>query len=474
MGLASGGLEIGLIALVAALAVGCVAALLLSRQRAREFAQRLAQLQQALDEKDAQAEQSRQRERELAQDVDAARRREQELSTEVAVLRTTLSEQQRSAEEKLKLLAEAKQQLTLEFETLAQKILEEKTERFTKQNQTNIETTLNPLREQLSEFRKRVEDVYDKDSKDRTSLRAELNHLQTLNQRIGEEALNLTRALKGDNKAQGNWGEVVLERVLEESGLRKGHEYETQVALRSDEGQRRHPDVIVRLPDNKDIVIDAKVTLVAYERYCNAATEAERETALRAHIGAVRAHIDGLSLKQYENLPGVRSLDFVLIFIPIEAAFLAAFEHDAAVFREAYEKNIIVVSPTTLLATLRTVQTIWRYERQNANADRIANDAGKLHDQFAAVLQSLQDLGKHLGKSRDAYEQTLDRFSRGRGNLVKRVDDLRRLGAKTKKTLPPELLERAASDMSDALPDESLDSDDDQFELSATPFTHGD
>jgi len=442
-------LETVLIALATAAALGCVMAWIWLRQRSRDFSLQLSQLQQVIAEKDERVQQ-------WQQTAHEAQQREHQLQTEVAVLRTTLGEQQRNAEEKLKLLADAKQQLTLEFESLAQKILEEKSEKFTRQNQANIETTLNPLREQLSEFRKRVEDVYDKDSKDRTSLRTELNHLQMLNQRIGDEALNLTRALKGDKKIQGNWGEIVLERVLEESGLRKGHEYDTQVALRSDEGQRRYPDVIVHLPDEKDIVVDAKVSLVAYERYCNASTDVERELALRQHIAAVRAHIDGLSLKQYENLPGVRSLDFVLIFIPIEAAFLAAFEHDAGIFREAYEKNIIVVSPTTLLATLRTVQTIWRYERQNANADAIAKQAGALHDQFALLLQSLQDIGKHLDKSRDAYEQTLDRFSRGRGNLVKRVNDLARLGAKTKKHLPPELLERAEDDMSDLLPDDSV------------------
>ncbi len=465
-------LESILIAFVTAAVLGCAMAVWLLRQRARELSQRLsqelAQLQQTIVEKDLDIQQ-------LQQSGQESQQREHQLQTEVAVLRNTLSEQQRTTDEKLKLLADAKQQLTLEFETLAQKILEEKSERFTKQNQTNIENTLNPLREQLTEFRKRVEDVYDKDSKDRTSLRAELGHLQTLNQRIGEEALNLTRALKGDNKAQGNWGEVVLERVLEESGLRKGHEYETQVMLHSVDGQRRHPDVIVRLPDNKDIVIDAKVTLVAYERYCNAANETEREVALRQHIAAVRAHIDGLSLKQYENLPGVRSLDFVLIFIPIEAAFLAAFEHDANVFREAYEKNIIVVSPTTLLATLRTVQTIWRYERQNANAEAIAKQAGALHDQFALLLQSLQEIGKHLDKSRDAYETTLDRFSRGRGNLVKRVSDLAKLGAKTKKTLPPELLESAEDDMSDLLPSDLPEAvEDNQLEISVTTITNGD
>lgn len=458
--------------IVAIIAVcGCVFALGSLRQRARETGllqarldAQLADGERQLSDKDRQlGDKGRElgerilllgdRERQLHekdQRIEQLQQRELALQTEAATLRSTLEHSQRHAEEKLQLLTEAKQQLTLEFQTLAQRILEEKSERFTKQNQANIEGTLNPLREQLVEFRKRVEDVYDRDSKDRTSLRAELQHLQGLNQRIGEEALNLTRALKGDNKRQGNWGEVVLERVLEESGLRKGHEYETQLKQQSDDGQRRYPDVVVRLPDDKDIVIDAKVTLVAYERYVNAIDDAERDAALRQHVAAMRAHINGLSLKQYDDLPGLRSLDFVLIFIPIEAAFLAAFEHDAALFREAYEKNIIVVSPTTLLATLRTVQTIWRYERQNANADAIARQAGALHDQFALVLESLQEVGRQLDRSRAAYDKTIDRLARGRGNLVKRVDDLARLGAKTKKKLPPELLAQA-DDASDLL-----------------------
>jgi DNA recombination protein RmuC len=365
------------------------------------------------------------------------------LQTEAAILRGTLQQSERAAAEKLALLNDAKQQLSHEFQVLAQRIFEEKSERFAQQNKTNIDGTLNPLREQLSEFRQRVDAVYDKDNQDRTALRVELQHLKELNQRMSQEALNLTRALKGDNKAQGNWGEVVLERVLEESGLRKGHEYETQLAITSDEGRRRYPDVVVHLPDNKDIVIDAKVALVNYERYCSAEDEAERAAALRLHVAAVRAHIDGLSVKQYENLPGIRSLDFVLIFIPIEAAFLVAFENDPALFSNAYEKNIIVVSPTTLLATLRTVQTIWRYERQNNNAELIAKQAGALHDQFALVLEALQDIGRFIDKSHSAYELTVDRLARGKGNMVKRVNDLAKLGAKTKRTLPSELLDNA-------------------------------
>jgi DNA recombination protein RmuC len=413
---------------IALLAVALVVGLMMFlqlRQRGRE----LTQLQAQLNEKTARAE--------------ILTQTEMQLRSEAAGLRSTLEQTRLAADEKLKLLSDAKQQLTQEFQLLAQKIFDEKSERFAKQNQSNIELTLNPLREQLTDFRKRVEDVYDKETKDRASLRTELGHLKELNQRISDEALNLTRALKGDNKAQGNWGEVVLERVLEESGLRKGHEYETQMAVQAEDGRRRQPDVVVHLPDRKDIVIDAKVSLIAYERYCNAASDTERELALRQHIASVRAHIEGLSLKQYENLPGVNSLDFVLIFIPIEAAFLTAFENDAAIFRDAYEKNIIVVSPTTLLATLRTVQTIWRYERQNANAELIARQAGSLHDQFALVLEALQEVGKAIDKSRGAYEQTMDRFARGRGNMVKRVGDIAKLGAKTKKTLPQDLVDRS-------------------------------
>lgn len=431
-----------LIVAVAAL-VACVFIAISVRQRNDD----IAQLRTQIAEREQRIEQ-------LLQRIEQIQQREAAANNELAAMRSTLAQSERAAEEKLKLLGEAKQQLSHEFQTLAQRIFDEKSERFTKQNRESIEGTLNPLREQLLEFRKRVEDVYDKENKDRASLRTELGHLKELNQRMSVEALNLTRALKGDNKAQGNWGEVVLERVLEESGLRKGHEYETQVALIDSEGRRFQPDVVVHLPENKDIVIDSKVSLIHYERYCNADVDTDRDAALKQHIASVRAHVDGLSIKQYENLPGVRSLDFVLIFIPIEAAFLAAFEHDPALFRAAYEKNIIVVSPTTLLATLRTVQTIWRYERQNANAEVIARQAGSLHDQFARVLEALQEVGRHLDKSRTAYELTLDRFSRGKGNMVKRVADMAKLGAKAKRGLPPELLANS-DDTLDLLADDA-------------------
>jgi DNA recombination protein RmuC len=359
-----------------------------------------------------------------------------ERSEQVASLQTALDKERQQAEEKLKVLQDAKQQLTSEFESLANKIFDEKSERFSKTSKQTLDGALNPLREQLGDFKKKVEDVYDKDSKERVSLLTELGHLKALNQQMSQDALNLTRALKGDNKAQGNWGEIILERVLEESGLHKGREYETQVSLSSDDGRRRSPDVIVHLPDDKDIIIDAKVSLLAYERYCNADNEEEKSTALKQHVASMKEHIKNLSIKEYENLAGVKTLDFVFIFVPIESAFMAAFEHDQAMFREAYEKNIIVVSPTTLLASLRTVQSIWRYERQNKNAEEIARQAGALHDKFVLFIKDLEDIGKHLERANSSHQAAFNKLSAGRGNLVSSTRRLEKLGAKVKKSLP--------------------------------------
>lgn len=371
------------------------------------------------------------------------------LKSEQARLSEQLLQENRNAEEKLELLQGARKQLGEEFTNLANRIFEEKGQRMTQANKETLQTTLDPLKTQLKDFRKKVEDVYDKESRDRVSLMHELGQLKELNKQMSEDAVNLTRALKGDKKTQGNWGEVVLERVLEESGLRKGHEYDTQVSARSDEGQLRLPDVVVRLPEEKDIIIDSKVSLVDYERYVSSEDEEERAQALSAHVQAVRRHISSLSLKEYEKLEGLRSLDFVLLFIPIESAFMAAFDSDPDMFRVAYDKHIIVVSPTTLLATLRTVQTIWRYEHQNKNAEKIARQAGSLHDQFALVLESLEDIGKHIDRAQDSWEKTRNRMSSGRGNLVKRVQDLEKLGARTKKKLPSTLVETDVEDNSE-------------------------
>lgn len=365
------------------------------------------------------------------------------------VLRAELNHQQQQAEDKIQLLLDAKKQLAQEFEVLANRIFEEKTERFSKNSKTTLDVAINPLREQLKEFKQKVEDVYDKDSKERVSLVEQINQLKQLNIQMSDDTNNLANALKGDNKVQGNWGEVILERVLEESGLHKGREYDTQVSLKTEDGSRRNPDVIVRLPENKDIIIDAKVSLVHYERYCNSTDENDRGAALKEHIASVRAHINGLSVKDYENLEGIRTLDFVFIFIPVEAAFMAAFEHDQAMFRDAYEKNIIVVGPTTLLATLRTVQSIWRYERQNKNAEEIARQAGAMHDKFVRFIADLDDVGSHLQRAEKAHAEALRKLSTGPGNLVNSTQKLEKLGAKVKKQLPSALKEMAQeSDLS--------------------------
>ncbi len=363
-------------------------------------------------------------------------------------LQERLEGESKSASEKLQLLQDARKQLESEFNNLANRIFEEKSERFLKTNKDTLQATLDPLRTQLKDFRSKVEDVYDKETRDRLSLKHELNTLKELNQRMSEDAINLTRALKGDKKAQGNWGEIVLERVLEESGLRRGHEYETQFSATSGDGQRRQPDVVVRLPEGRDIVIDSKVSLVAYDRYVACEDDAEKKLALAEHVQAVKQHIDGLSLKEYEQLEAINSLDFVLLFIPIESAFMAAFDSDPSMFARAYDKQIIVVSPTTLLATLRTVQTLWRYEHQNRNAEKIAAQAGAIHDQFALVLESLEDVGRHIDRAHESWDKTRARLSTGRGNLVKRVQDLEKLGARTKRTLPAGMVADSDEDSS--------------------------
>jgi len=373
---------------------------------------------------------------EREQQVDIWRDSEGQVRSALAALQAQVEHERVATQEKIALLNDARNQLTLEFQNLANRIFAEKSESFRQNNAMMLDQTLLPLKQQLGEFRQRVDEIYDKDSKERLSLQHELLNLKQLNQQMTQEALNLTRALKGESKTQGNWGEVILEKVLEDSGLRKGHEYEVQVHLQGDDGRRRHPDVIVRLPENKDIIIDAKVSLTAYERYCSSDDDAERRESLAQHIASLRSHVKNLSIKDYEKLEGIRTLDFVFIFVPIEAAFMLAVEHDQSLFREAFDRNIIFVSPTTLLATLRTVNSIWRYERQNRNAELIASRAGNLHDQFVLVLESLDDLGKLIQKTQSTYDKARERLASGRGNVMNQIDQLRVLGAKTKKRLP--------------------------------------
>jgi DNA recombination protein RmuC len=363
-----------------------------------------------------------------------------QLKAEKLVLEEKLSSQQSNFEAQLKLVQDAKQSLSQEFENLANRIFDDKQSKFSEQSKQALETSLSPLRRDLGDFRKQVSTAYDKENADRNRLAGQIGELQKQTMQISADAVNLANALKGDNKQQGNWGEFVLEKLLEDSGLSKGREYETQVALKDEEGKRRNPDVIIRLPEGKDIIIDAKTSLLNYERYFHAETDQDKEEFLKHHLSSLRSHIKGLDVKNYEKLDSVNSLDFVLIFIPVESAFMLALDNDPDIMREAYDRGIILVSPSTLMVTLRTIKNLWRYADQNINAQQIAEKAGGLYDLFVLHVEALEDIGKHLDKSKDAYDTALKRLSSGRGNLVKRSEELKTLGAKTKKALADKLL----------------------------------
>jgi len=350
-------------------------------------------------------------------------------------LGATLENERKNSAEKLRLLNEAKDQMRTEFQNLANAILEDKSKRFTEQNRTNIDQVLIPLREQINDFRKRVDDVYSSDSKERQALSEHIKILTELNQRVSREADNLTKALKGENKTQGNWGEMVLERALELSGLKKGVEYDTQTTALDDEGRMLRPDVVVHLPENRDVVIDSKVTLVAYESAVSATSEEEQKRALDAHVESLRNHVKSLSGKSYETLSSINTLDFVLLFMPIEAAFVAAIRHDPAIFEFAYEKRVILVSPSTLLVTLRTIRNMWQGEYQNRNAQEIASRAAALYDKFVSFIETMNRVKKAIGTASSECDDAIKLLGTGKGNLVRRVEEFRALGVKPKKSL---------------------------------------
>ncbi|GGU78772.1 DNA recombination protein RmuC [Pseudomonas laurentiana] len=376
------------------------------------------------------------------------------LDAHSAALAAELREQQDSHQQRLQDLQGSRDELRAQFAEMATKIFDEREQRFAQTSQQHLGQLLDPLKERIQAFEKRVEDSYQQEARERFSLAKELERLQQLNLRLSDEATNLTQALKGQ-KTQGNWGELILERVLEHAGLEKGREYQTQVSLKSADGERFQPDVLIMLPGDKQVVVDSKVSLTAYQQYVAAADNEIAQAALKQHVLSLRNHVKGLSGKDYNRLEGLHSLDFVLLFVPIEAAFSAALQAEPNLFQEAFDRQIVIVSPTTLLATLRVIDSLWKQERQSQNAREIAERAGWLYDKFVLFIQDLDELGSRLQQVDKAYAAARNKLCEGRGNLISRSEQLKLLGARASKSLPADLLERALSD-SDGLAAEVL------------------
>ena len=386
---------------------------------------------------------------ELKQDAKDKDERIIKLNSELASKNSDFENLNEKLANQTKEVGELQKQFTEQFNNLANKIFEEKSQKFTQQNKENIDNILKPLNDKLKDFEKKVEDTYINNVKDRTDLQAEVKKLFELNQKISEDANNLTKALKGDVKKQGNWGEMVLERILESSGLEKDREYKTQESFNREDGGRYQPDVVVYLPENKNIVIDAKVSLVAYESYVSAETSEEQDVFIKDHLRSIKAHIKELADKQYFKLEGLNTPEYVLMFIPIEASFSVAVKEDNAIFNLAWDNKIVIVSPSTLIATLMTVSSIWNQENQTKNAIEIAKQSGNLYDKFEGLMSDLIDVGKKLKSTQKSYEDSMNKLTEGRGNLISKVENLKTLGAKASKNLPQNLIDRAKE--SDAL-----------------------
>ncbi len=344
------------------------------------------------------------------------------------------SQQEKLDEQKIE-MERLRQHFQTEFQNVANKLLEEKSQKFVETNRSSLDVLLSPLKENLKAFEDKVEKVYKAESDERNVLRGEITQLMALNRQISDEAQNLARALKGDNKKQGNWGEVILEKILERSGLVKDREYRLQASLNNTEGGRLQPDAIIDLPDDKHLIIDSKVSLIAYERLVNAETDEERKLHSRAHVESIRSHVHGLSAKNYHDLQPLNSPDFVLLFIPIESSFSFAVQLDAELFSDAWDKRVVIVSPSTLLATLRTIASIWKQERQNRNVMEIARLSGAMYDKFVGFVGDMENIGKNIKQSQTAYENALNKLTEGNGNLTLTADKIKKLGAKANKQL---------------------------------------
>ncbi|MCX7611108.1 MAG: DNA recombination protein RmuC [Ignavibacterium sp.] len=379
----------------------------------------------------------------LQTEINSERQRIEKLQSENASLKTENSFIQEKLNEQKSEIEELQQRFTKEFENLANKIFEEKSAKFTEQNKEKLSEILTPLREKIIDFERKVEESNKESIKGHSSLKEQLEMLRQMNQQITQEAKNLTEALKGQTKTQGSWGEFILESILEKSGLVKGREYFVQESFTDESGKRLQPDVIVNLPENKSIIIDSKVSLNAYERYISTDDETKKALALRDHLISIRSHLKNLSSKNYQSIYKLNSLDFVLMFMPIEPAFALAVQNDPSIFNEAFEMKIVIVSPSTLLATLRTIANIWRQENQNKNALEIARQAGSLYDKFVSFYNDLIEVGKKLDSAKDSYRDAMKKIHDGRGNLISGVEKIKELGAKASKSLPTEALNRA-------------------------------
>lgn len=382
----------------------------------------------------------------LENNLNSERQKVLELNSKLSALQSDYNNLQQKLSEQKAEVEELQQKFTKEFENLANKIFKEKADEFSKQSKTNLQEILNPLKDRIVEFQSKVEETNKESIKGHASLREQLSMLKEMNQQITQEAKNLTEALKGQSKTQGNWGEFILESILEKSGLVKGREYVVQESLTTESGKRFQPDVIIKLPENKSIVIDSKVSLVAYEKFVSSEDENQKALSLREHINSIRSHIKNLSSKNYQSIYQLHSLDFVLMFMPVEPAFALAVQNDQTIFNDAFEMNIVIVSPSTLLATLRTISSIWRQENQNRNALEIAKQSGDMLDKFTAFVEDLLSVGKGLISAKDNYDKAMNKLVEGRGNLVNRAEKIRELGAKTSKQLPPSIVNRADED----------------------------
>jgi len=382
----------------------------------------------------------------LQSDLKSEREKSEKLNSESSSLKSDYSNLQTKLTEQKSEIEKLQEKFTKEFENLANRIFDKNTSKFSEQSKSNLQEILNPLKEKIFEFQTKVEDT-NKESIDRfASLRQQLLTLSEMNQRISQDAQNLTKALKGDTKTQGNWGEFILESLLEKSGLVKDREFSLQESVLSEDGRRLQPDVIVNLPDNKSVIIDSKVSLVAYEKYINAENDIEKDESLKNHLISVRSHVKNLASKSYQNIYQLNSIDFVLLFMPIEASFALAMQSDRSLFDSGKEQNIFIVSPTTLLAILRTIEFIWKREKQNKNAVEIAKQSGEMLDKFASFVDDLISIGKGLVSTKDNYDKAMNKLTEGRGNLISRSEKIKNLGAKASKSLPPNILNRADID----------------------------